>query len=101
MPLPGGESWTQGDLLGDRRRIGSVAASIAASLRDYQGGPMRPDQRQAARDWLRHMDLSHREFGSLIGLSRQQVTNSLRARGSDGFGREAAANLRKLLTVAA
>ena len=99
-PLPGGEALSGGDLFGNRP-IGSVVVETTASLRDYAGGPMRPDQRQAARDWLRQMGWSHGEFASLIGLSRQQVTNSLRPRGSDGFGREAAANMRRLLEVAA
>ena len=101
LPLPDGEVWTQGDLLEDRSRIGSVAQEIRTCLQAYAGGPMTSDQRQAMRDLMRHLNVNHREFGNLIGISRQQVTNATRARGSDGFGWAAAANLRGLLAVAA
>ena len=101
LPLPDGEVWTQGDLLDDRSRIGSVAQEIRTCLQAYAGGPMTSDQRQAMRDLLRHMGVTHGQFGNLIGVSRQQVTNTIRARGNDGFGWAAAANLRQLLAVAA
>lgn len=100
-PLPGGEAWAQGDLLGARFPAAAVLKLIAAHLADYAGGPMSPVQRCAVRDLMRHMNLKHGQFGRLIGLSRQQVCNSTRPGGSDGFGPAAAANLRQLLAVAA
>lgn len=100
-PLPGGEAWAQGDLLDDRFPAAAVLKLIAAHLADYAGGPMTSAQRCAVRDLMRHMDLKHGQFGRLIGLSRQQVCNSTRPSGSDGFGSAAAANLRQLLAVAA
>lgn len=100
-PLPGGEAWAQGDLLGDRFPAAAVLHEIVAHLADYGGGPMTSVQRCATRDLMRHMNLKHGQFGRLIGLSRQQVCNSTRPGGSDGFGPAAAANLRQLLAIAA
>ncbi|CAO4138192.1 hypothetical protein [Methylorubrum extorquens] len=59
---------------------------------------MAADLRQAVRDAARVRGASHQQLADVIGLSRQQVTNSLRERGGDGFGRNAASNLKLWLS---
>lgn len=102
LPLPAGERpESAGDLLDAWEPLGSVVARIVAPLTNYQGGPFSNIQRLAAREWLRYENWDHGEFGRLIGVSRQQVTNALRENGRDNFGPEAASRLRALLPLAA
>lgn len=100
MPLPGGEGWTRGDLMSNGGRVGSVTTAMPPCLSQYEGGPMTSEQRLATRDWLRRAGWTHEEFGRLIGLSRQAVTNAIREHGSDGFGQRAASNMRRLALAA-
>ncbi|MCP1591981.1 hypothetical protein [Methylorubrum extorquens] len=94
--LPGEEVERQGDLISTAEAHAAKALEIIEAS-GWAGGPMAADLRQAVRDAARVRGTSRQELADAIGISRQQVTNSLRPQGTDGFGRNAAANLKAWL----